>query len=604
MSRDGALELSCDLIVAGVVLAVQVFLVMTGMVPGLQGGAIRLLSDPDAYTHALRVLELWGGGPWFDTALHVIHPPEGLPLHWTRAFDLSVLAVAVPLKALTGWEAREVLLAVGLYLPPAVMVAVAIGLRRHSRPFVSRAASMLIVPVLIMSWEWLASFRLGILDHNLLILGGFAVAYAAVFRSLTGAPGARPGWAGLAAGLALWAAAPEGGVVLALGLGVLLSAWIIGGADLRAARRFADAALVTAAVALAVERVPADWLSVENDRLSVIHVGAILVIALALRGLMLAEGRFGPRSVSARFGAAALVFGLAAVAGVLALPAWQPLADTGPYARMLVVPNEYAYSLATPNERVQFTVGPGESLPPLLYLLVLLRDPQRRTWAFAHAAPIAAMLAGCFLTSRLSPYLQIACAVPWMLMVRDVWAAVGRSPLRPAPVAATALAVALLVWPYPLAAAQYGIGKLAFPAKPNTDRLCRFEELAEGLDRLLPDRSGVVATSMHAGPQFAFETGRPVIAGPYHRAEAALRDYHTFFFEDPNRAAEVAQRLGVTALVLCSREVMPMSGLAQHRDAVMVAMMRRELPPWLRRVQLPPELAQKYRVFVVAPPAG
>ncbi len=68
--------------------------------PILTGG----LLGPDSYMRMVRVEALLDTGAWYDHRIERSNAPFGEELHWTRPFDLLLLAGAAPLAPLLGWK--------------------------------------------------------------------------------------------------------------------------------------------------------------------------------------------------------------------------------------------------------------------------------------------------------------------------------------------------------------------------------------------------------------------------------------------------------------------------------------------------------------------
>ena len=59
------------------------------------------LGDSDCYMRLVRVRELYNTGNWYDAVISRSNAPYGERLHWTRSFDVLLLAGAVPLSLFT-----------------------------------------------------------------------------------------------------------------------------------------------------------------------------------------------------------------------------------------------------------------------------------------------------------------------------------------------------------------------------------------------------------------------------------------------------------------------------------------------------------------------
>ena len=84
----------------------QAVFVLSGLSPVRDGG----LFGPDSYMRVNRVLHLFGDGAWYSSLYPYSNAPFGELLHWTRAFDILLLANAglaapfVGLKAAVFWS--------------------------------------------------------------------------------------------------------------------------------------------------------------------------------------------------------------------------------------------------------------------------------------------------------------------------------------------------------------------------------------------------------------------------------------------------------------------------------------------------------------------
>jgi hypothetical protein len=280
-----------------------------------------------------------------------------------------------------------------------------------------------------------------------------------------------------------------------------------------------------------------------------------------------------------------------------------PFADVGPLARSIVLPVNYAYSLATEFDRFQFVAGPAAALPAFVYLSLAARKPEQFVWAATQIILLAGLFLACFVSGRIALYLMVAAIPAWAVLLclagRRLWAL---APPATAPLAVAAVVV-LAFWPYGVPALLYGPERITW-GQPRENQSCRYNELAPVLDHLRPNRNGLVATYIFDGPQVAFETGRPVITGPYTRSEASLKDYRDFFYGPPETARRVARTLGIETVVLCRRSIffMALKTAAPGSRApgsIMRGLTQRRYPTFLQPLRLPPYLAARHRVFLV-----
>ncbi len=81
-------------------IAVQIMLTVRGDSP-LSRGA---LWTADGYMRLVRVEALYETGDWYDGVVHRSNAPYGESLHWTRPFDVVLLAGAAPLAPVVGFK--------------------------------------------------------------------------------------------------------------------------------------------------------------------------------------------------------------------------------------------------------------------------------------------------------------------------------------------------------------------------------------------------------------------------------------------------------------------------------------------------------------------
>lgn len=71
---------------------------------GSTPGSKYTLADSDCYMHLIRASDLYNHGQWYDPVWIKSNAPFGEPLHWSRPFDVLLLAGAVPLSVFVDFE--------------------------------------------------------------------------------------------------------------------------------------------------------------------------------------------------------------------------------------------------------------------------------------------------------------------------------------------------------------------------------------------------------------------------------------------------------------------------------------------------------------------
>ena len=108
--------------------------------------------DPDDALRLVQVRDLLGGQSWFDLTQHRIHPPTGVPMHWSRLVDLPIALVLATLKPLLGTALAEraTLLIVPL---TQLLVLMIIAYKMTRRLGLGRGTALLAVAMLGTSLE-------------------------------------------------------------------------------------------------------------------------------------------------------------------------------------------------------------------------------------------------------------------------------------------------------------------------------------------------------------------------------------------------------------------------------------------------------------------
>ena len=279
------------------------------------------MADGDSWLRLLRVRRLLDGAGWFDVALPGLDAPFGSTSHWTRPLDLLILILVLPLRI--GLDLPDALHWAGLLVSPVLHAASALVLAWGLVPLCGRVGGLLGAVLTLTQPAILAYGGPGHADHHILFLLVTAALLGFLLRGLGGRPGHLLLAGGMAA-LGVWVSV-EMLLVLGLVLTVLGLAWVMG-ADRGAQgnRLFARGLAWGLIAALVLERPGADWLSVEYDRFSVVHVvfGGLVLTFWTLAGRRWEDGSWKKRLAVAILGAGAIAALLrAAFPGILKGPA-------------------------------------------------------------------------------------------------------------------------------------------------------------------------------------------------------------------------------------------------------------------------------------------
>lgn len=554
------------------------------------------LADGDSWLRLLRVRRLLEGLDWYDTALPGLDAPFGSSSHWTRPLDLLILVLVLPLRI--GLDLPDALHWAGLLVSPVLHAATALVLAWALVPLCGRAGGWLGGALTLAQPAILAYGGPGHADHHILFLLVTAALLGLLLRGLGGRPGALLLAGGMAAS-GVWVSV-EMLLVLGLVLAVLGLAWVMG-ADRGAQgnRLFARGLAWGLIAALVLERPGADWLSVEYDRLSVVHValGGLVLAFWTLAGRRPEEGSRPGRLIVAVLGVGIVaVLWRAAFPGVFRGPA----ADVPPDLWALLANQIAEYQgIQDPATFLVLAGGTLFALPWAAWRLAHgSRGGKKVFWGLVLLG-LTVFLSLSLVWVRWGPYLElfVAVALADLLVAGDGW--LGRA--LPAggkrALAKMGLAAAAIVAPL---AAGAALRQEVETSVPGPD--CRIEALAPVLETSpWSDRSRIVLAPANFGPELAYRTRHRAVAGLYHRGAGGLRDSLRIFSSRDDAVAFALLALRQVDLILTCPG--PEGGGLLAGDGSPETFYRRlpegRLPPWVREVPLPSGAGLDFRLFEV-----
>ncbi len=580
------------------------------------------LAGPDSYMRLVRVTELLQGGGWFDSTLSRSNAPFGEDLHWTRPFDVLLLALATPLAAFGGWQSG--LFWAGAAVSPLLQLATGLVFIWASRPLLPPNRWFLPIIALFLQPAALAYAVPGRVDHHVLLLLVFMATLGCMLRALA-APGAqRPALAaGGLVGFGLWLSVEQLLVMVACLLGFGL-AWILTPRE-RARQGFCFALGVSAVVVLALlcERPPAALLTVAYDRISVVHLAASLA-ALGIWAVALQQDRgLGQSGLTWQRLAFLLLGGLGTAAALQILfPAFftGPMANVDPRILPIWLGQVTEMRAVLPIGRVgigEFIYYFGSGLlvaPLLLYMLWHERaDARWLSWLFLACAIVLFWLVAVR-HIRFAPYAELLFVVPLAELFERVLARADTiaSEVKRGLLRGTAISVLLV--------GSIGLGTHLMNAEgeANAQNLesaaqrCDLAALArhleapqEGSDNgaRQDDRPLTILALLDFGPELLYRTRHRVIATPYHRNGDGIYDSHRMLTTaDEAEARRGMAARGVDVILLCPGGLDPAFFTAANDTGGLYNRLQAGVvPTWLQAVFLPEGLAEQFQVFRVNP---
>ncbi len=551
------------------------------------------LVDGDSYARLLRVTRLFETWAWFDSALPRANAPFGGSLHWTRPFDVLLLALALPLTAFMGFE--DALFRAGVIVSPLLHVIAALTLAWAARPLIGRAGGYLAGALTAVQFGIIGYATVGHADHHVLLALITILVMGFMLRALAGSG---PGWAaGFALAAGVWVG-PEALIVSGLCVIVAGLVWLAGekgGAGLNVS--LALGLTVGLVLAVLAERGPTGFWDVGYDRVSIVHVsGAALVLAFwaGMRALS-RPWRAGSRLIAAAAGAAGagpvmwalfpkVVFGPLGGVDPALLPIIADISEFGPV-----------------RDFPRFLVYLGGTLIAVPWSLWRLRThwggPGRWGWCLAAAALIVYLaLAVNWIRDSMYAGIFVALAVGDLVSRLEARLA-RRASAATRPLAFASAAVVLAVGP--LAAGVAGVaGMRGEDAQPR----CPIQDLSRHLNGDawgLPPRT--ILASPNFGPELLYRTAHRVIGTLHHpNAGGILDSIRILGGNDEARTLGLIRMRRVDLIMICVHG--GSDGYIRGRDDPRTLYRRLvdgNLPPWALAVRLPPGLSDAILLFEI-----
>ncbi|UYN98967.1 MAG: hypothetical protein KIT02_13660 [Devosia sp.] len=560
-------------------------------------GPVPLFADTDDAMRMVVARDLLGGQGWYDLVQHRLNTPFGAEIHWSRLIDLP-LAGLLALGQVFGGPEFAIGFAATVW--PLLLLALLLWLSAGATlALVGRDGLLPALALPILSPAVLAEFTPGRVDHHgVVILLALACLWATI------AALRRPGAAWLAGALAATALA------IAIESVPMVAAAIVAFGLVYVADARYRANLMAFGLALALgtlfhlmlARPPWLWLDAACDMISPVFV-------LAMAG----------------------VGGAYVVVAVLPAPhrAWQRLALLATLGTAVLAVLVLVYP--------QCLGGPYAGLDPWLRenwldIIVEARPwhetlPDLPAYAIAVALPLVLALCAVILAMRREPenrlgwlVLLVFLVLVSLVMLTQVRAARIALPLavpaaawlivraRAAYLARKRLGAGLVLigsWllvsgvvisiAVNLVMAALPSGRAQFASQTRASKLpCLTSEAFDTLRSLPPGRA---MSPIDLGSHVLLETGHAVVAAPYHRNQAGVRDAFRFFNLPADTARTIAKERGLDLVVTCP--AMPeMRGSGLKTEGSLLNLLAAGTPPdWLEPVPDPGPL----EIYTIAP---
>lgn len=557
------------------------------------------LVDGDSYMRLVRIQQLVETANWFDSSIPRTNAPDGGTLHWTRLFDVVLLALAMPFVPFFGFG--KALFIAGAAVGPLLHVISAVALAWAATPLLGRVGAGIAGALTAAQPGFLSFAVAGHADHHVLYALITILAFGFVIRALSSAnDGERYAFgAGIFVAIGLWV-----GMEMIIFMIIVVVAtslpWLFG--ERRGAAvslRFAFGMMLALVAVLLVEQGPARFLVVEYDRVSIVH----LTMAALLLAFWVAVRTWQGNSFAVR-----LSVGLVAVAiAFLCLKFLFPEISEGALAgadpetiRFIKMPSEFGSIRDIPHFLL-FLGGTLFAVPWMFWRGA--REwigADRWGWVLATLCVVFySVLAVFWLRSTL--YAGLFLALPLAGLAVAANAAITRriKGLRRIPVK-VAVILLLLVGPNAAGIAWTVAGKDGGDRSRIVE--CPLAPMADFLNKSpWGENSRTILASANFGPELLYRTDHKVMATHHHRNVAGIFNSTRILGASSEAESLRLVRLHrVDLILLCPGS--SNDGYFLWDGGDMYKRLVNGVPPnWLREVKTSSRLGKSFRLFSVVP---
>ncbi|MFC1793237.1 hypothetical protein ACFL3Q_06580 [Planctomycetota bacterium] len=565
------------------------------------------LADSDCYLRLLRVEDLHKGGNWYDPVVLRINPPHGQTSHWTRPFDVLLLAGALPIALFTDFESA--LFWWGVMISPVLLIATLIALQWSTKPIfsLSKDGPFFACIIFVLQITGLSYYQSGRPDHHSLIIFFFILSIGFTFRIIL-----RPintllcYIAGAIGALSMWISV-ESMVPVGITIGVLGLFWLLEDGDfLDKSLHYTLALFMVTGLSLVLERAWHGLLAEEYDRLSIVHLSVFGFITILWTTLfVLNRYTLFFRRRANRFSSILVGLAMLALALLVTFPKFYkgPFADIDP--RIIPIILNKISELQPLISRSESLLMPVQILSSaivcfsfLFYLLLWKRhDESWKGWLFITLSSVAFILFSLNQV-RWSIYLQVLLSIPLariIVLMRQRGPKTGfLKTLKNVSIVLVFSSAFLLLGLLADAIFKKGDSEKKHQ-KVSLVRICDYLSQAEewyGRDLL-------ILTHVDFGAEILYRTEHKVLSTTHHRSGQEIWDTYEIMTADTNeKALELIQRRKIDLILLCPKSTESIFYSKPEKTYTFYQrLLDDKIPNWSRKVELPSDLSSSFLLF-------
>ena len=562
------------------------------------------LADTDCYMRLIRVTDLYETGNWYHPAPMKTNTPYGDVSHWTRPFDVLLLAGAVPGSVFVDF--RDALFGWGVAISPLLMVLTLIALSWATRVILSRDGTFLVILLFLSQTVLLSYFLPGRPDHHSLLILLFVLLSGLVLRLVAKPFSLSLSYAAGAVGaLSVWVSA-ESMIPVCLSLGALGLFWIMNQGDyLRKAVHLGIALFIFCSINLLLERPFSDIKSIEFDRLSIVYGCLFGLIALFWVAASMIENRTSVlHSRAGRIIYCILGFTVIALAMWLLFPRVfaGPLADVDPRIIPVWLSNikevQPLIGAKFMGMAVQLIGSSVVSFSFLLYLLLRSEEKANRNgWVYIAVLAFVFVLISLF-QMRWGVYAQTLLSIVMAELLCRIlqWRKDQGNKL------VLALRNGLVTLLFAFGFLYVGTIAKTFINKEETQEsrkkvslisMCEYLNEQDGPLRILTHLS-------YAG-EILYRTPHEVLGSNYHRNGPGIMDSYTIMMaQTDGQALELIRQRRLDIILISPDSI---EDIFHPESSEMSTFYQRlcegQIPSWLQKVDLPKNLSGDFLIFKV-----